>query len=130
MTYQPTKTGNLIVEKFPVKAATSIAIGEIVYVDAGVIAAANTAVIGPYFVALEASTSCVPTEIMCGVAGEFPVQAHLDGGAVEKGDYVEIAASGEVGLATTPLVNEVVGIAMEAAVTTATTLKVLLGHFP
>lgn len=128
-TYQGHKTQNLIVETFDVKSGESIELGEIVVVDSGVLAA-TTAHKGPYFVALALSTAAVPATIPCGVAGEFQVQAK-PAGAIEKGDYVEISTTaGEVTLSDCTAFTDVVGIAMEAAATTATYLRVLLGHFP
>ena len=127
VTYQPTSTTGIVTKKFPVKSGESIEIGEIVYVDSGVIAATTTSK-GPYYVALESSTSASPTHVMCGVEGEYTVQA-LPASAIEVGDYVELSTvnAGEVTLSDQTAFSDIVGKAMEAAATTATTLKVLLG---
>lgn len=127
VTYQPTSTTGIVTKKFPVKTGETIEIGEIVYVDSGVIAATTTSK-GPYYVALESSAAAVPAYVMCGVEGEYTVQAHI-ASAIELGDYVELSTvdAGEVTLSDQSEFYDVVGKAMEAAATTATTLKVLLG---
>src|SRR4030042_59270 len=123
------KEANLIVEVFPVKTGESIEVGEVVVGDSGGIAA-TTAHTGPYFVALDVSAAAVPASIRCVVAGEVIVQA-VPASAIEKGDYVELSTTtGEVTLSDKTAYTDIVGIAMEAAATTATSLRVLLGHGP
>lgn len=129
--YAPQKTSNLIIESFTVKTDEDIELGEIVNVNAGIVAAV-TAATGPYFVALaehdysEVSDHSVP----CGVVGYFQVQAAV-ASAIEKGDYVELSTTaGAVTLSDSTAFTDIVGIAMEAAATTATYLTILMGSGP
>lgn len=131
MTYQPGKTGGLIIEDFTVKSEEDIELGEIVVVDGGIVAA-TTAHGGPFFAALAEhdysaeSTHTVP----CGVMGQFEVQC-VPAAAIEKGDYVEMSTTtGAVTLSDLTAFDDVVGIAMEAAATTDTCMDVLLGVAP
>lgn len=128
----PAKTGNLIVETFTVKSNEDIELGEIVFNDGNGILAATTTAKGPYFGALrahdysEVSTHTVP----CVVVGQMDVQA-APATAIVQGRYTEISATaGAVDLFdyTSGTFGQVVGIAMEAAATTATDCIVLLGH--
>ena len=126
------KEENLIVEVFTVKSSEDIELGEIVVNDGNGILAATTSHVGPYFVAMEDHdySEVDDHDIRCGVVGLFDVQAK-PASAIVKGCYVEMSTTaGEVTDSDETAFDDIVGIGMEAAATTATHCLVLLGTFP
>jgi len=134
------KEQNLVVECLPVKSEENIEKGEVVIVNSGAVAAASTDV-GPYYIAMQAFTDATydaggytdpirsQGKIMVCKQGYIEVQALLTGGAVEKGDYLEVSnTAGEVQLSDSTHEHDVVGVAEEAALTTDTTIKMTVGQ--
>jgi len=89
------KEALLVVETFPVKAATSIAKGALVVDDgAGLISAtAALAAAGKAMMALEASVAAVPATIKCVIVGFVEAQKVAASGAARKGDKLMISAT-------------------------------------
>jgi len=135
------KEQNLVVEVLPVKSGEDIEKGEICIVNSGAVAAASTDV-GPYYMACDAFVAATysaggytdPVRAAGNLRfvkqGYVEVQASLAGGAVEKGDYLEVSSTvGEVQLSDLTHEHDAVGVAEEAALTTDTTIKMTIGQF-
>ena len=126
------KEAGLVIEEFTVKANEDIEKGEIVYNDGnGILAADNTAK-GPFFVALEDHdySEAATHKVRCVVQGFVEVQK-ASGNAIKKGQFVEVSATaGEVDIfdySTPGNWYDVVGVAMEDAAATDTTIKIWIG---
>jgi len=148
------KEALLVIETFPVKAATTIAKGDLVIDDgAGLVpATAALAVAGKVMMALEASVAAVPATIECVVVGYVEAKKVSGSGAARKGDKLMISATAgavtkfvagdaptggvstyytttiEAGVQTALDTNAgVVGTAMATTLDAGTTQKMLLG---
>ena len=126
------KESLLVVEEFTVKANEDIEEGEIVWNDGnGILAAASTDK-GPFFMALEDHDYSEETThgVRCVVSGFVEAQKKADQ-AVKKGQLVSISGTaGEVRVfdyATPDNWYDAVGVCVEDAAASDTTVKILIG---
>ena len=128
------KEEGLIEVVLTVKSAEDIEKGEICCDDGsgnGMVAA-TTSLVGPYYMARQAHDYSEETDhdIPFVKAGHVVAQAK-PASAIAAAQYVELSTTaGEITLSDETAFDDVVGVAEEAALTTATTCRILLGAVP
>lgn len=133
------KEGGLEVETYTIGSGTDLVKGKIYYNSGSGMVIATTGVKGPYFMATESRVYATDTTTGGQAAlhqSEFVKKGYVEcvaaiAGAAAAGQYAEISGTaGEVTLSDVTNQSDVVGIFEEAAATTDTTAKILLGAMP